>query len=271
MLSLLQAEERRKKRAAGILSDDRSETQKELLQFSRQVADPGELPIPMGLRQGNENENPQGKNTRHDPQRIADVRKHADALKNLKPNAKYTASWAIPLIASLTTEHNIRGDVIREWRADHGNGLCPVSLRTLQRTVNLYLHGEESMGCLDWNHGPGRPKLLPHDNVQQLVRDCREGESWGKEEVRKLLEEQAGRRVSDKSVRNLLGEFHYESQYSTDHAMYKLPSRETAENSLRRNQAWKVTVCAGVIRLGTSSFRPPASVDNECVRMVQEA
>ena len=120
VLSVLQAEERRKKRAAGILSSDRSETRKELLQFCRQVADPGELPTPMGQRQGNENENPQGKNTRHDPHRIADVRKRADALKNLKPNAKYTASWAIPLIASLTTEHNIRGDVIREWREDHG-------------------------------------------------------------------------------------------------------------------------------------------------------
>ena len=64
---------------------------------------------------------------------------------------------------------------------------------------------------------------MPHDKAQQLVRDSRERESWGKEEVRKLLEEQVGRRVSDKSVRNLLGEFHYESQYSTDHAMYKLP------------------------------------------------
>ena len=157
VLSLLQAEERRKKRAAGILSDDRSETQKELLQFSRQVADPGELPTPMGQRQVHENENPQGKNTRHDPHSIANVRKRADALKNLKPNAKYTASWAISRLASLTTEHNIRGDVIREWRADHGNGLCPVSLRTLQRRVNLYLQGEESMGCLRaHSSGPAR-------------------------------------------------------------------------------------------------------------------
>ena len=131
VLSVLQAEERRKKRAAGILSSDRSETRKELLQFCRQVADPAELPTPMGQRQGNENENPQGKNTRHDPHSIANVRKSADALKNLKPNAKYTASWAIPRLASLTTENNIKGDVIREWSADHGNGLCPVSLRTL--------------------------------------------------------------------------------------------------------------------------------------------
>ena len=113
------------------------------------------------------------------------------------------------------------------------------------------------------------------DCVQYLSdsskKEFREGESWGKEEVRKLLEEQAGRCVTDKSVRNLLGEFHYESQYSTGHAIYKLPSRQTAENSLRRNQAWKVTVCAGAIRLGTSSVRPPASVRNECVRMVQDA
>jgi transposase len=70
--------------------------------------------------------------------------------------------------------------------------LTPLT-RTLQRRVNLYLQGKESTGCLDWNHGPWRPKLVPHDKVQQLVRDSREGESWGKEEVRKLLEEQAGR------------------------------------------------------------------------------
>ena len=62
-----------------------------------------------------------------------------------------------------------------------------------------------------------------------------------KDEARKVLEKEAGRRVTDKSVRNLLGEFYYESQCSTDHAKYKLPSRETAGNSLRRNQAWKVS------------------------------
>ena len=39
--------------------------------------------------------------------------------------------------------------------------------------------------------------MVPHDKVQQLVRDSREGKSWGKEEARKVLEEQAGRRVSD--------------------------------------------------------------------------
>jgi hypothetical protein len=237
VLSALQAEERRSNRAAGILSRDRSETRKELLQFCRQQSDLGELPTPIGLRQRKENETTQGKNTRHAPDHIADVRKRADALRQLKPNAKYTASWAIPQLASLPTEHNIRGGIIREWSADRGNGLCPVTQRQLQKRVQFYLKGETSKGCLDWNHGPGRPKLVPHDKVRQLVRDSREGESWGKEEVRKLLEEQAGRRVSDKSVRNLLGEFHYESQYSTDHAMYKLPSRETAENSSRRNQA----------------------------------
>ena len=112
---------------------------------------------------------------------------------------------------------------MREWSADHGNRLCPVAQRQLHKRVQLYLKGETTTGCLDWNHGSGRPKLVPHDKAQQLVRDSRERESWGKEEVRKLLEEQVGRRVSDKSVRNLPGEFHYNSQYSTDHAMYKLP------------------------------------------------
>ena len=69
VLSVLQAEERRNKRAAvaGILSSDRSETRKELLQFCRQRSDLGELPTPIGLRQRKENENPQGKNTRHAP------------------------------------------------------------------------------------------------------------------------------------------------------------------------------------------------------------
>ena len=170
VLSVLQAEERRKKRAAGILSSDRSQTQKELLQFCRQQSDLGELPTPIGLRQRKENETTQGKNTRHAPDHIADVRKRADALRQLKPNAKYTASWAIPQLASLPTEHNIRGGIIREWSADRGNGLCPVTQRQLQKRVQFYLKGETSKGCLDWNHGPGRPKLLPHDKVQQLVR-----------------------------------------------------------------------------------------------------
>ena len=67
VLSVLQAEERRNKRAAGILSSDRSETRKELLQFCRQRSDLGELPTPIGLRQRKENETPQGKNTRHAP------------------------------------------------------------------------------------------------------------------------------------------------------------------------------------------------------------
>ena len=75
VLSELQAEERRNKRAAGILSSDRSETRKELLRFCRQQSDLGELPTLIGLRQRKENERPQGKNTRHAPDRIADVQK----------------------------------------------------------------------------------------------------------------------------------------------------------------------------------------------------
>ena len=111
VLSALQAEERRSNRAAGILSRDRSETRKELLQFCRQQSDLGELPTPIGLRQRKENETTQGKNTRHAPDHIADVRKRADALRQLKPNAKYTASWAIPQLASLLKEHNIREEI----------------------------------------------------------------------------------------------------------------------------------------------------------------
>ena len=65
VLSVLQAEERRNKRAAGILSSDRSETRKELLQFCRQREDRSELPTAMGPLQGKENENPRGKNTRY--------------------------------------------------------------------------------------------------------------------------------------------------------------------------------------------------------------
>jgi hypothetical protein len=104
VLSVLQAEERRKKRAAGILSSvlsDRSETRKELFQFCKRQTDSGELP--MEQRQGKENGNPQGKNTRHAPDRNADVRKRADALEKLKPNGKYTASWVILQLASLPT------------------------------------------------------------------------------------------------------------------------------------------------------------------------
>ena len=55
VLSVLQAEESRNKRVAGILSSDRSETRKELLQFCRQQTDLGELPTPIGLRQREEN------------------------------------------------------------------------------------------------------------------------------------------------------------------------------------------------------------------------
>ena len=72
VLSVLQAEERRNKRVAGILSSDRSETRKELLQFCRQQTDLGELPTPIGPRQRKENAS-----------RIVDVRKRADALKKL--------------------------------------------------------------------------------------------------------------------------------------------------------------------------------------------
>ena len=75
VLSVLQAEERRSNRAAGILSSDRSKTRKELLQFCRQQSDFGELPTPIAVRQRKENENPHCKNTRHAPDRIADVRK----------------------------------------------------------------------------------------------------------------------------------------------------------------------------------------------------
>jgi len=174
VLSVLQAEERRNKRAAGILSSDRSETRKELLQFCRQRSDLGELPTPIGLRQRKENENPQGKNTnpqgkntRNAPDRIADVRKRADALRQLKPNAKYTASWAIPQLASLPTEHNIRGDVIREWSADHGNGLCPVSQRQLQERVRLYLKGETSSGRVPTNYY----SLPGHSRLKSLLVD----------------------------------------------------------------------------------------------------
>ena len=147
VLSVLQAEERRNKRAAGILSSDRSETRKELLQFCRQQSDLGELPTPIGLRQREENAS-----------RIVDVRKRADALRQLKPNAKYTASWAIPKLASLPTEHNIRGEVIRAWSADHGNGLCPVTQRQLQKS-SVVLERRDIQGMLGLESRPWEAKI----------------------------------------------------------------------------------------------------------------
>lgn len=104
----------------------------------------------------------------------------------------------------------------------------------------------------------------------EWVLSHRAGHSVGKKDVKEYLS-QFREDVGDKTVRNYLARAISVSASVTNYAKYKQEARNTAEESLRRVQAWSTAVCAVMVREGKSSCRPQASVHNKAVFAVTKA
>jgi len=107
-------------------------------------------------------------------------------------------------------------------------------------------------GHLEKAFKPGRHNVVASSELKQWLGSHSEEATFGEAEMRQFLEAKHGQEVSRITVKNYVGHAMYFSDAVTENAKFKQASRLTAEESLRRPQAYAGVLLNTMILPGPS-------------------
>ena len=124
------------------------------------------------------------------------------------------------------------------------------------KTSASFRKGDTAKAFKPW-HDDGRENIVSASELKEWVEGHCNGASFGQSEMRSYLEDQCAGEVGDTTVATYLAHAMVYCDAVTENAKYKQAARITAEQSMRRVQAFVVTVLATHILSGRSPFHPP--------------
>jgi len=177
----------------------------------------------------------------------------------------FTPQHALTHLSQLSD--SLRAQTIRAWSSDSAN-VIPVHKSSINKRLKLLKNGQLEKAFKPWND-VGRHNLAASSELKQWVDAHKEGATFGDAEMRQFLETKHGQEVSSKTVKNYVAHAIYFSEAVTERAKFKQASRLTAEQSLRRPQAYAGVLLNTMILPGPSLCggpQPPKVCVCVCVK-----
>jgi len=146
----------------------------------------------------------------------------------------FTPEHALTHIAGLTK--SLRSATVRAWCSDAAN-VIPMQAAGIYKRLKMFKEGQTSRAFKPWNDS-GRANIASSAEIKQWVSSHVDGDTFGEAEMRHWLEAKNGVEVCPKTVKTYLAHAMYFSETVPENAKFKQASRLTAEQSLRRPQAY---------------------------------
>ena len=162
--------------------------------------------------------------------------------------ATFTPEHAITHLAGLSK--SLRAATLRAWCSDAAN-VIPMQVSGINKRLKMFKQGQTGRAFKPWNDA-GRENIATSAEIQQWVSSHQEGETFGEAEMRHWLQAKNGVEVSPKTVKTYVAHAMYFSETVTENAKFKQASRLTAEQSLRRPQAYACVLLNTMILPGPS-------------------
>jgi len=156
----------------------------------------------------------------------------------------FTPEHALTHLAGLSDSH--RAKTMRAWCSDSAN-VIPLQKAGINKRLKLLKDGH-----LEKAFKPGRHNVVASSELKQWLGSHSEEATFGEAEMRQFLEAKHGQEVSRITVKNYVAHAMYFSDAVTENAKFKQASRLTAEESLRRPQAYAGVLLNTMILPGPS-------------------